>query len=44
MEAGDKITMAGFNRMIRNPSRKWWQFWKPRMIDSGQLQVFEVAA
>lgn len=42
METGDTFTIAGVNRMVPNPSRKWWQFWKPRMIDSGQIQMFIV--
>lgn len=29
---GDKLTIAGFMVPIKNPSRKWWHLWKPRMV------------
>lgn len=41
-KVGDKITIAGANRMVPNPDRRRWQFWKPRMVDAGEPAVFEV--
>ncbi len=39
---GDTLTVANINRLIRNPEHKWWAFWRPRMIDSGELQTFVI--
>ena len=42
MNHGDKCTIAGYYSLIRNPARKWWQVWKPRMVASDKLAVFTV--
>ena len=38
---GDNITIAGANRLVPS-GRKWWQIWRPRLVDSGVPAVFEV--
>lgn len=42
MKSGDSLTIAGVWRKIPNPDRKWWQFWRPRMVASGEYQRFTV--
>jgi hypothetical protein len=42
LKVGDEVTIAGCLVLVRNPDRRWWQFWKPRMIMSGELQRFRV--
>lgn len=37
------MTVSGIYRCIPNPERKWWQFWKPRIVQTDDLQVFRVA-
>lgn len=32
VQKGDTITFEGIRQMARNPDRKWWQVWKPRLI------------
>jgi hypothetical protein len=39
---GDIITVEGIYRRIPNPARRSWQFWKPRLVDSDELQIFKV--
>ena len=41
VQKGDTITFEGIRQMARNPDRKWWQVWKPRMVPS-ELKVFRV--
>ena len=38
MKVGDQVTFSGD---YRNWKRKWWQFWKPRMV---KLAPFTVTA
>ena len=40
IKTGDTITIAGVMRKAINPDRRWWQFWKPRMVASDELQAF----
>lgn len=40
---GDVFTIGGFYRMIPNPHRRWWQFWKPREVSSGELVKFTIS-
>lgn len=42
IKPGDEFTIQGCLATVRNPSRKWWQFWKPRWIMSGELQRYRV--
>lgn len=43
LRAGDHFTIAGIYVAVRNPDRKWWQFWKPRFVaDPAQLRMFAV--
>lgn len=39
---GDEITIAGVHRRIKNPDRRWWQFWRPRTGASIEYQRFTV--
>jgi hypothetical protein len=39
---GDTLTIAGVMARVPNPARRWWQWWKPRMIDGPKLQKFVV--
>lgn len=39
-EVGDKVTMDGLHRMVPNPARRRWQFWKPRMVALKELAVW----
>lgn len=38
----ETFTVAGMYEQVRNPNRRWWQFWKPRMINSDRLATFTV--
>ena len=31
---------AGDYQMIKNPDRRWWQWWKPKIIKSDKLTVY----
>ena len=45
VKIGDKITLAGTFVLVRNPARKWWQVWKPRVvagIDPDKLMSYTV--
>lgn len=42
IKAGDKFTIAGLHRMERNSDRRWWQFWRPKMIAGPELQSFRI--
>ena len=39
---GDIISIDGVYAQIPNPSRSWLTFWRPRLVQSGELQRFEV--
>lgn len=41
MKTGETFTIAGVHKMVPNLDRKWWQFWKPRLVTSGMV-VFRV--
>lgn len=41
IEVGDVFTVAGLHSWVKNPKRKWWQFWKPARV-KGPLQTFRV--
>ena len=38
----DTVTFAGFFVPTPNPHRRWWQFWRPRMVRTNELQRFTV--
>ena len=40
MKPGDTIRIAGCYQKVPNPRRKWWSFWRPKMIDGPELQVW----
>jgi hypothetical protein len=40
IKPGDTLTFEGINHMVPNPDRRWWQFWKPQMIDTGEGVIF----
>lgn len=40
-QPGDTLTIANHYVQIINHDRKWWQFWKPKMVNSDQLYKFE---
>ncbi len=40
----EQFTIAGVYAEIPNPSRKWWQFWKPRLVVSDKLMDFRVVS
>lgn len=42
LKPGDKLTIAGAMVPIKNPSRKWWQFWKPRMVAGPVYREFVI--
>lgn len=43
MKPGDKFTIAHVHPWMRNPARKWWQFWKPKwVVDTSRLAEFTV--
>ncbi len=42
MKPGDKVTIEGVYRAIPNPDRRWWQFWKPRMVDTSEPMEWTV--
>lgn len=37
--SGAAFTIAGVFKMVPS-GRKWWQFWKPKMVKSDELRVF----
>ena len=39
---GDTFTLAGMVKVIPNPDREWWHFWKPRMVKTSELAKFTV--
>lgn len=41
IKMGDVFTISGIYEEVKNPDRKWWQFWKPKMVSSG-LKKFHV--
>lgn len=42
-KSGDVFTIEGLHPAIRDPNRRWWQFWKPRMVaDKDRLATFRV--
>jgi hypothetical protein len=44
IKVGDTFTVAGVRRLGPNPDRAWWQFWRPRLIESAELQTYKVVA
>lgn len=42
LKVGDSFTISGVHPLIRNPSRRWWQVWKPRFVPTEELQRFTV--
>lgn len=36
------MTIAGVHRLTKNPGRRWWQVWKPRLVATEELQTFAV--
>jgi hypothetical protein len=42
MKPGDMVTIGGCYVMAANPDRRWWQFWRPRMVPTDELQQFRV--
>jgi hypothetical protein len=42
IKPGHKMTFEGIYRMVPNPSRRWWQFWRPRFVATDELQTFTV--
>lgn len=42
MNNGDLVTIDEIYRKIPNRDRKWWQFWKPRLVTTDELQLFRV--
>lgn len=42
MQPGDTLTIADHHVLIINQDRKWWQFWKPKMVKGDQLYKYEV--
>jgi hypothetical protein len=41
LQPGDKIILSGLPNMVPS-GRRWWQFWKPRMVESHEPQAFIV--
>jgi hypothetical protein len=41
IQPGDKITTSGLPHMVPS-GRRWWQFWKPRMVESHDPQALIV--
>ncbi len=42
IKPGDIITIAGRTIRVKNPNRHWYQFWKPKMITTSELEKFAV--
>lgn len=43
IKVGDKFTISGIYKGIKNPNRRWWTFWRPRIVaDPNVLQQFRV--
>lgn len=43
IKPGEAFTIEGLYRMVPNPDRRWWQFWKPRLVKkANELQMFKV--
>ena len=42
MKVGDTITIAGSYKTAPNPLRQWWQFWKPRVIETKELIHYKI--
>ena len=34
--------IGGVVRMVRNLDRRWWQFWKPKMVPTKRLAQFRI--
>lgn len=34
IKPGDRVTIEGLHRVVPNPRRRWWQLWKPRMVET----------
>lgn len=44
VKVGDTFTIEGVRRRVPNPDRAWWQLWRPRLIESVELQTYKVVA
>lgn len=44
IQIGDKFTIENFYSSVKNQDRRWWQFWKPRLVRSKDLVEWKVAA
>jgi hypothetical protein len=42
IKLGDTFTIAGDYTQIKNPNRKWWQVWKPKIVKANKLQMYRV--
>lgn len=42
IKLGDSITIEGLHRVIANPDRRWWQLWKPRMVETSETAEWTV--
>lgn len=42
IKVGDIFTISGIFKMKKNPTRKWWQIYKPKyVVDLGNLQKYK---
>lgn len=39
----ETFTVTGMYEQVRNPDRRWWQFWKRKMIDTDRPLKFTVS-
>ncbi|QPQ55586.1 hypothetical protein IC614_03010 [Allosphingosinicella flava] len=42
IKKGGMFTIAGLYKMVPNPNRRWWQLWKPKRVQSIELQTWKV--
>lgn len=43
IQRGDTFTIAGVYETMLNPQRRWWQFWKPKIVPNyRKLREFKV--
>lgn len=43
MKPGDTFTLEGIHELYPNFHRRWWQFWKPKLVKGAALRRFKVA-
>ena len=41
---GDKVIIDGLLGKLPNPSRKWWQFWRPKQIKLDANTLFALVS